>query len=120
MSDEDEREMVDSGQRGLPGCRSVAEKREAVLALIAGKATVDQLARKYGVRSETIEKWREAALAGIEAALRGGGPSPLERTLERENAKLRSVVTSLSIDKELLKREAAKYRGPTKPGKLRR
>lgn len=119
MSD-DEREMVDGGLRGRPGRRSVAEKQEAVLALMAGKATVDQLAKKYGVRGETVEKWRDAALAGVEASLRSGGVSPRERELERENAELRSVVTSLSIDKELLKREVTKHKGPTKPGKSRR
>jgi transposase-like protein len=97
----------------------VEEKRTAVLALLAGKATVDQLARQYGVHADTIEKWREAAMAGVEASLRSGGVSPRERELERENNELRSVVTTLSIDRELLKREVTKHKGPTKPGKSR-
>lgn len=116
---EEEREMVDGGQRGRPGRRSVEEKRTAVLALLAGKATVDQLARKYGVTADTIEKWREVAMAGVEASLRSGGVSPRERELTREVDELRSVVTSLSIDRELLKREVTKHKGPTKPGKSR-
>lgn len=35
--------------------RCVAEKKDAVLALLSGKATVDQLALEHGVRGETIE-----------------------------------------------------------------
>ena len=35
--------------RGRPGRRSVEERRDAVLALLAGKASVDVLAKKYGV-----------------------------------------------------------------------
>jgi len=67
---EEEREMVDGGQRGRPGRRSVAEKKDAVLALLSGKATVDQLALKYGVRGETIEKWRDAAMVGVGALVK--------------------------------------------------
>ena len=117
---EEEREMVDGGQRGRPGRRSVAEKKDAVLALLSGKATVDQLALKYGVRGETIEKWRDAAMVGVEESLRSGGVSARERELARENDDLRTVVTSLSIDKELLKREVSKHKGPTWPGKSRK
>lgn len=119
MSEED-REMVDGGQRGRPGRRSVQEKQHAVLQLMAGKATVDQLARRYGVKPETVEKWREAALVGVEEALRGGGASKRERELEKERNELRGVVTDLSIDKALLEREVQKFRGPTRPGKSRK
>lgn len=118
MSDE-EREMVDGGQRGRPGRRTAQEKQDAVLQLLAGKATVDQLARRYGVRPATVEGWREAAMAGVEAALRSGGVSKRERELERENKNLRGVVTTLSIDKALLEREVSKCRGPSRPGKSR-
>ena len=63
-----DRGEIDGGQRGRPGRRSVEERKTAVLELISGKATVDQLARRFGVRPETIEGWRTDALAGIEEA----------------------------------------------------
>jgi transposase-like protein len=75
MSDNEqteERQEVDGGQRGRPGRRSVQDRKDAVLQLLAGKATVDQLARQYGVRPETVEGWRADALAGVEEALRLG------------------------------------------------
>ncbi len=71
--------------RGRPGRRSVAEKRQAVLSLLSGKASVDQLARQYGVSAETVVGWRDQALVGIEEVLaRGDSRTPRERELERE------------------------------------
>ena len=71
MSDEQkDREVVEGAQRGRPGRRSVEERTQAALGLLEGKATVDQLARRFGVRGETIEGWRDDAMGGIA----GGGP----------------------------------------------
>ena len=35
-------------RRGRPGRRTAAERKQAVLQLLAGKATLDQLARRFG------------------------------------------------------------------------
>lgn len=118
MSDEkrDDEDVV----RGRPGRRSVEDRRQAVLELLAGKATVDQLARRYGVKPETVEGWREAALAGVEEALRrGSGKSERERELERENEVLRNALTRQTMKSELLER-ALEDRPPSRPGKSRR
>ena len=45
--------------------------RSAVTALLWGKASVDQLARGYGMKSETIEGWREKAAANHEVRAPG-------------------------------------------------
>ena len=120
MSEEHD-ETVDGAVRGRPGRRSAEEKRIAVLQLLAGKATLDQLAQRYGVKPQTVERWREQALGAVEDALRGGGRNPRERDLEKQVDQLRSVVTDLSIDKEILKREVDRLKvGPTKPGRSRR
>ncbi len=58
--------------RGRPGRRTAEERRTAVLELLSGKATIDQLARRFGVLPSTIEGWRADALAGIAEALRRG------------------------------------------------
>ena len=116
----EEREQVDGAQRGRPGRRSVAERQAAVLALMSGKASVDQLALKYGVRPETIEGWREQALAGVEAALRQGGRTERERELERENTLLKSALTRATMKAELMENALEQFGGPRVPTRSRK
>jgi transposase-like protein len=90
-----------------------------VLQLLAGKASVDQLARRFGVRPETVEGWRETALTAVEDAFRqGSAKSPRESELERERTTLEKVVTRLTMKNELMER-ALRDR-PSQPGKSRR
>jgi transposase-like protein len=106
-------------RRGRPGRRSGEERTQAVLELLAGKATVDQLAYRFGVQAQTIERWREQALAGIEEALREGtSGSARERELVRQVQDLEKTVTSLAIQRELLQRALATR--PTRPGRSSR
>lgn len=123
MSEQENKDRPEENgaQRGRPGRRSAADRTAAVLELMAGKATVDQLARRFGVRPETIEGWRQDALGGIEQAMRqGSGRSAREAELEREVRDLRAAVTDLSIDKALLKRELDKCRPPSGPARSSR
>lgn len=70
---------------------------------MAGKATVDQIARRLGVHASTVEGWRQDALAGMTEALRrGNGKTPRELELERKADQMEQVVTKLSIQKCLL------------------
>jgi transposase-like protein len=104
---------------GRPGRRSGEERTRAVLELLAGKASVDQLAHRFGVQAGTIERWREQALAGIAQALReGSAESARERALERQVADLEKTVTSLAIQRELLQRALSTR--PTPPGRSSR
>jgi transposase-like protein len=106
-------------RRGRPGRRSGEERTRAVLELLAGKASVDQLALRFGVQAQTIERWREQALLGIASALReGNAESVRERELARQVVDLEKTVTSLAIQRELLQRAVAAR--PTRPGKLSR
>lgn len=108
--------------RGRPGRRSVEERQQAVLALLAGKASVDVLAKKYGVLPSTVEGWREEALGGIAEALkRGTGKSQRELELERENAHLREALADTTVQLSLVQR-AIGVGGPrpTRPAKSRR
>lgn len=107
----------DGTTRGRPGRRTVSERQEAVLALFAGKATVDQLAKQFGVLPSTIEQWRADAVQGIDAAFRQGAKTARERELERENKDLRRAVTDLSIRNALID-QALKNR-PSPPGRSR-
>ena len=114
-----EAEALGDAVRGRPGRRSVEERTEAVLELLSGKATVDQLARRFGVRAGTVEGWRSQALEGIGEAMRQGtGKSARELVLERDLASLEKAFTHLAIKHELVER-ALKSR-PSRPGRSRR
>jgi transposase-like protein len=109
--------------RARPGRRTVEERQRAVLDLLGGKATVDQIARRLGVLAETVEGWRQDALAGMEESLRRGtGKTPRELELEREVDKLRRVVTSTAIEKCLLEQalDTERQKRPTPPARSRR
>jgi transposase-like protein len=106
--------------RGRPGRRTVEERQQAVLEVLAGKASIDQVARRLGVLPATVEGWRQDALAGVAEALRRGtGKTERELALEREVKQLRHVVTESAIEKELLKQalELERQRRPTVPGR---
>ncbi len=46
------------------------QKRDAVLSVLAGRQTVSEVCRELGISAQTFARWREQALAGMEAALR--------------------------------------------------
>jgi len=102
-TDADAQELV----RGRPGRRSAEERKQAVLDLLAGKATVDQLARRYGVFPSTVEGWRDEALKAVESAFKTGSKRSHDAALARENRDLKAAVTELSIQNALLKQAQA-------------
>ena len=110
---------TDSGvgvRRGRPGRRSTEERTQAVLELLSGKATVDQLAFRFGVQPSTVQRWREVALEAVEAALRqGSSKTSLELELEKKLRNLEKAFTDLAIRHEI--REKALSQRPTRPGK---
>ena len=114
-----EAEALGDAVRGRPGRRSAEERREAVLELLSGKASVDQIAQRFGVRAGTVEGWREQAMEGIAEALRqGSGKSSRELQLEKDLGSLEKAFTHLAIKHELVER-ALKSR-PSRPGRSRR
>lgn len=114
-----EAEALGDVVRGRPGRRSTDERTRAVLELLSGKATVDQIARRFGVRAATVEGWRDQAMEGISEAMRqGSGKSARELVLERDLASLEKAFTHLAIKHELVER-ALKDR-PSRPGRSRR
>lgn len=113
----------DADVRARPGRRTVEERQHAVLELLSGKATVDQIARRLGVHASTVEGWRTDAMGGIEEALRrGSGKTSAELELERKNSQLEGVVTRLSIQKCLLEQALDVERAgrPTVPARSKR
>ena len=80
-------------------------------------ATVDAVALRFGVREETVDQWRQDAVAGIASAMRqGDGQSASERALEKELKGLKKAFTDLAIRHELIK-NALEVRPPSRPGR---
>ena len=110
-------EADDSGAwRGRPGRRSGEERTAAVMELLSGKASVDQLACRFGVRPEIVERWREVAVEAMAEALKLGGPrSTREGELEKKLSSLERAFADLAIRHELVQRAIDER--PTRPGK---
>lgn len=107
--------------RGRPGRRSAEDRRRAVLELLGGKATVDQVAMRFGVLPQTVEGWREDALAGIDAALKQGtGKSARELELEAEVEVLRETALNATMQVTLLQKAMGIKPRPSRPARSRR
>jgi transposase-like protein len=107
--------------RGRPGRRTVEERRRAVLELLGGKATVDQVAMRFGVLPQTVEGWRQDALAGIDAAMKQGtGKSARELDLEAEVEVLRETALNATMQVTLLQKAMGIKPRPSRPARSRR
>lgn len=110
--------------RGRPGRRTLADRKEAVLQVLMGKASIDQVATRLGVYPKTVEMWRDQAVAGMtEALLRGDFGTERERELERENAELRETLADVSVKYAIAQKGIAEWKAasrPTKPARSRR
>lgn len=81
-----------------PGQRwTVAKKREVVIRILRGES-LDRLSRELGVEIYRLEMWRDAALGGIDTALKSRTGDPLKA--EYEQAMKR--VGELTMENELL------------------
>ena len=90
---------------------SVAQRREAVLALLRREEPASILARRYGISEPTLYRWRDEFLAGGEAALangKGGADSRDReiRELKKEVEGRDQVIGELTIANRILKKKA--------------
>jgi hypothetical protein len=89
--------------------------------LLAGKASADQLAKRYGVLPATVTGWRDEAIGGIETALRqGDGGSPRERELERRVVELEETLKEVSLKYALASRGVEAWKATARPTPRRR
>src|SRR5450759_352975 len=81
-----------------PGQRwSLARKREVALRLLRGEP-LDALSRELGVEVYRLERWKDKALAGLDAGLKEREGDPLQSQLD---AAMRRI-GELSMENELL------------------
>ncbi len=92
---------VPPGEVGRPlaqGQRWTApRKREVVLRIFRGEP-LELLSRELGIELYRLEKWRDAALAGMEEALKARNGDPLKAELDHAMKRL----GELTIENELL------------------
>lgn len=90
-------EAAPDSARGGKGRWSARRKVSVVLELLRG-AELEETSRKYSVTAATLTSWREAFLEGGEAGLKSRSVD----VVDEEKKRLKSAVTSLVMDKELL------------------
>jgi transposase-like protein len=99
-----------------------SQSANAVLELMVGKATVDQIARRLGVHTSAVSGWRDEAVAGEAEPLRRGSARLRASSSSTRRPTARAGVTKLSIQNCLLERaldlERAGY--PTGPARTTR
>ena len=93
---------------------SARKKREVVMRMLRGEP-LDVLSRELGVEIYRLERWKERALAGVEAALKERDGDPLKVELDKAMRK----IGELSMEVELLKARCEKN-GPFWAGRSRR
>ena len=76
---------------------TAARKRQVVLRLFRGEP-LDLLSRELGVELYRLEKWRDAALAGMEEALKARNGDPLKAELDTAMQR----IGELTMENELL------------------
>ena len=102
-------EAAPDSARGGKGRWSARRKVTVVLELLRG-AELEATSRKYGVTAATLTSWREAFLEGGQAGLK----SRTVDVVDQEKKTLKSAVTGLVMDNELL-RERIRHLEDEKP-----
>ena len=93
---------VDAGEKAGPKVIqrwSAARKREVVLRLLRGES-LDAVSREIGIESYRLERWRDKALAAMDAGLKERtDDDPLQAGLDAAHKR----VGELSMENELLR-----------------
>ena len=84
---------------------SAGRKKEVVLRLLRGEP-VDAISREVSVPIYKLERWRERALAGIDAGLKERENDPVERELDAARRRIGELVMEVEI---LQKERRAKH-----------
>jgi transposase len=84
---------------------SVGRKMAVVMRLLRGEA-VDAISREVSVPIYKLERWRDRALAGIDAGLKERENDPVERQLDEARRRIGELVMEVEL---LQKERRAKY-----------
>ena len=80
-----------------------AQKRDAVMGVIAKRKTVSETCRELGITGQTFARWRRQALDGMESALANrADQSAREAVLERKLDNAERTIGRLALENDLL------------------
>lgn len=96
-----------TGPLAPKGRWSAGRKREVVLRLLHGES-MDAVSREVGVEIYRLEKWREEALAGMDARLKRRRGDPVQAELDTAMKR----IGELTMENELLWRRVRSKSGP--------
>ena len=106
----------DAGGPLGPGRRwTASRKREVVLRMFRGES-LDKLSREIGVEIYRLEKWRDRALAGMDASLKKRKDDPVQVELDAAMKR----VGELTMDNELLIERCRRSNIPFPKGRSRK
>jgi len=86
-----------------PAHRWSARRKLAVIMRLLRGESLDAVSRDTGLPTHRLNRWRERALAGMEASLKDRGGDPQEVLLKQYNAKISELV----MEVDLLKKKTA-------------
>jgi len=101
-----------TGPLAANGRWSAGRKREVVLRLLQGES-LDAVSREIGVEVYRLEKWREEALAGMDASLKRRREDPVQAELDKAMKR----IGELTMENELLWRRVRSKAGPLARGR---
>lgn len=82
---------------------SPAVKRDAVLAVLTKKKTVSEVCRELGINGQTLARWREQAVEGMEVALADRAEkNAREAVLEKKLQEAERTIGRLALENDLL------------------
>jgi len=114
--EEAESALEDAERGAAPGRRwTASRKREVVLRMFRGES-LDKLSREFGVEIYRLEKWRDRALAGMDASLKKRKDDPVQVEL---NAAMKRI-GELTMDNELLIERCRRSNIPFPKGRSRK
>jgi transposase-like protein len=88
---------------GRRSSHTPAQKRDAVLAVLTKRKTISEVCRELALSEQTLHRWRNAALEGMETALGDRADSNTrEADLARRLAEAERTVGQLALENELL------------------
>jgi transposase len=78
----------------------------AVIAAIKGVESMEVIARRHGITSQTLGRWKQQFMEGGKAGLAGTAakPSAREKELEREVEQRNQIIGEITVANEILKK----------------
>ena len=96
---------VEDMQMGRKSTFTAAQERDAVMGVLTKRKTVSQTCRELGISETTFARWREQAVAGMEAALADkGSRDSREDRLAKQLSEAERTIGQLALENDLLGR----------------